>query len=389
MGQAKKDTDVFVVGAGPAGLAAAIAARMEGFRVTVADCASGAVQDSCGEGLLPSGVAALRNLGVTLGLNDGIPFRGLRFAEKRIAAQADFPQGWGRGVRRSTLHKLLAERAWRVGVEMNWGVRVSCGQSGALYANGEEVRSRWIIGADGHNSRVRNWAGLGANFGGAKRYALRRHYRAKPWSDSAELHWSRECQMQVTPSGANDVCLTVLTANGEMKFDQALARFPELSARVAGAESAGAETSAICASRSGRTVFRGNLALVGDAAGGVDAISGDALSLALRQGICVAKALRTNDLCAYQREHHRMMQRPRMMARLLLQMSAHGWLRRRLLNALAANPAMFSRLLAAHAGTMNWRKLVLDYAPEFTWQILTGHDTSSSSEMRGSRYDER
>jgi len=389
MGQQKRDTDVFVVGAGPAGLAAAIAARMEGFRVSVADCAGGAVQDSCGEGLLPSGVAALRNLGVALGLNDGVPFRGLRFAEKRISAQADFPNGWGRGVRRSTLHKLLTERAWRVGVELNWGVRVSCGQSGALYANGEEVRSRWIIGADGHNSRVRNWAGLGADFARARRYALRRHYRLKPWSDSVELHWSRECQMQVTPSGANDICLTVLTANAEMNFDHALARFPELQAKVANAELAASESGEICASRSLRAVFRENLALVGDASGGVDALSGDGLSLALRQGIIVAKALRANDLARYAREHRCMMRRPRMMARLLLRMSAHGWLRRRLLNALAANPAMFSRLLAAHAGTMNWGRLVLDYAPEFTWHVLTAHDSPSSSEISGSRYDER
>ena len=36
-----KSTDVFVVGGGPAGLAAAIAARLKGFDVVVADAALG------------------------------------------------------------------------------------------------------------------------------------------------------------------------------------------------------------------------------------------------------------------------------------------------------------------------------------------------------------
>ena len=159
MKRGRFDTDVFVIGAGPAGLSVAIAARQEGFRVSVADCAAPAKEDSCGDVLMPAGVAALRKLGVGLGLNDGMPFRGLRFIERRVAAQADFPDGWGRGVRWSTLHKLLIERAWRVGVEVNWGVRVRSGQAGELTADGSAVRSRWIIGADGKDTGLAGAAG--------------------------------------------------------------------------------------------------------------------------------------------------------------------------------------------------------------------------------------
>ena len=49
-------TDVFVIGGGPAGLAAAIAARGRGFRVLVADGAQPPIDKACGEGLLPTGV---------------------------------------------------------------------------------------------------------------------------------------------------------------------------------------------------------------------------------------------------------------------------------------------------------------------------------------------
>lgn len=389
MKRGRFDTDVFVIGAGPAGLSVAIAARQEGFRVSVADCAAPAKEDSCGDVLMPAGVAALRKLGVGLGLNDGMPFRGLRFIERRVAAQADFPDGWGRGVRWSTLHKLLIERAWRVGVEVNWGVRVRSGQAGELTADGSAVHSRWIIGADGKNSRVRNWAGLGADGKGEKRRALRRHYRVKPWSEHAEVHWSAECQMYVTPAGANDVCVAALTCKDELKFEEALARFPGVAARVAGAEAGAIEKSEMGATRSVRRVFSGNIALAGDASGGVNALTGDGLALALQQGVRLAAALRKNDLRGYQREHRKMMQRPLLMSRLLEVLSRRGWLRRRLVSALAANPAMFSRLLAAHAGTMNLPKLVLDYAPEFTWQVLTAHDASSPNEVNAPRFDGR
>jgi menaquinone-9 beta-reductase len=387
MERGRLDTDVFVVGGGPAGLAAAIAARQEGFRVRVADCGVPPLEDRCGEGLLPAGVMALRQLGVTVGLNDGMPFRGLRFAENRIAAQADFPDGWGRGIRRMTLHKLLLERAWRVGVQMNWNVRVRCGQSDTLYADGGQVRSRWIIGADGHNSRVRNWAGLGADFAGTRRYSLRRQYRVTPWSDRVEVHWSSKCQMCVTPTGSSGVCVTALTTNRKLQFDEALPRFRELAARLAGAEIISNEMSEVSASRSLGGVFRGNVALTGDASSGVDTITGDGLTLAMQQGISLARALRKNDLREYASEHRQMMQRPRMMSRLMVLLNEHGWLRRRLLSALSANPMMFSRLLAAHAGTMNLTRLVLDYAPEFTWQVLTAHDAASSSEIGSSRFD--
>jgi len=43
-------TDIFIIGGGPAGLAAAIAARQRGFRVVVADGAQMPINKPCGEG---------------------------------------------------------------------------------------------------------------------------------------------------------------------------------------------------------------------------------------------------------------------------------------------------------------------------------------------------
>ena len=57
-------TDVLVIGGGPAGLATAIAARLKGFDVAVADGGLPPIDKACGEGLLPGGVNVLHRLGV-------------------------------------------------------------------------------------------------------------------------------------------------------------------------------------------------------------------------------------------------------------------------------------------------------------------------------------
>ena len=130
------ETDVFIVGGGPAGLAAAIAARQKGFRVAIADSATQPVDKACGEGLMPDGIAALRELGITIPAAQRFPFRGIRFVEGNLAAQSDFSNERGSGIRRTTLHTALAERAAALGVEMHWGNRV--------------------VGLNGNNSETRN-----------------------------------------------------------------------------------------------------------------------------------------------------------------------------------------------------------------------------------------
>jgi 2-polyprenyl-6-methoxyphenol hydroxylase-like FAD-dependent oxidoreductase len=117
-------TDVFVIGGGPAGLAAAIAARRRGFEVTVADLEHPPVDKACGEGIMPDGLAAARALGVNLE-GEGQAFRGIRFCHGGERVQADFPQGRGLGIRRTALHRIMAEQAERAGVRLAWGTRIT------------------------------------------------------------------------------------------------------------------------------------------------------------------------------------------------------------------------------------------------------------------------
>ena len=73
-------TDVFVIGGGPAGLAAAIAARQQGLRVLVADGAKPPIDKACGEALMPDAIAALEQLGIAVPAAEACPLRGVRFS---------------------------------------------------------------------------------------------------------------------------------------------------------------------------------------------------------------------------------------------------------------------------------------------------------------------
>src|SRR5580704_9075509 len=139
-------TDVFVIGGGPVGLAAAIAARHKGFSVTLADALQPPIDKACGEGILPDGLAAVARLGVHLPAGDSFTFRGIRFHGEGVSVAADFPHGPGRGIRRTSLHRALVEQAERCGVELHWGYSVH---------RLEDIEAHWIVGADGTGSQVR------------------------------------------------------------------------------------------------------------------------------------------------------------------------------------------------------------------------------------------
>ncbi|MFD7311515.1 FAD-dependent oxidoreductase [Promicromonospora sp. NPDC059942] len=137
---------------------------------------------------------------------------------------------------------------------------------GGADAPGEPVtlRARWLLGCDGLHSTVRRLAGLdvgpgrragpgvvqgagrdagrGAGRPDRHRYGLRRHFAVASWTDLVEVHWSPHAEAYVTPVAPDVVGVALLaprTVTGA-GFDTLLrSQFPELTARLAGAEPAG------------------------------------------------------------------------------------------------------------------------------------------------------
>jgi flavin-dependent dehydrogenase len=216
------------------------------------------------------------------------------------------------------------------------------------------TRARWIVGADGFHSSVRRWAGLAPKPTATQRFGFRIHYRLAPWSDYMELHWGASCQIYVTPIGPGEVCAALISRDPHLRLDEALAQFPELAARLRGASAATTERGAVTANCTLPRVHRGNVALVGDASGSVDAITGEGLCLAFHQAIALADSLASCDLARYQVAHRRLARRPTLMSKLMLGMDRRAWLREPAFRAMAAEPRIFQTLLSFHLCVPNF-----------------------------------
>jgi 2-polyprenyl-6-methoxyphenol hydroxylase-like FAD-dependent oxidoreductase len=365
------DTDVFVAGGGPAGLATAIAARRAGFAVTLADVAYPPIDKTCGEGIMPDGLAALAKLGIVLPGDQTFPFHGIRFSDPHSSVEAGFPQGRGLAIRRTRLHKVLVDHATALGVVMHWGTRVTGITPDGVSVNGHNIRCRWLVGADGQNSRVRRWAGLEPATPGSRRFGFRCHYRVIPWSDYVEVCWTDRGQLYLTPVGGDEVCLALITHEPHTRVDDALATFPAIMENLRGAELVTREQGAISRTLAFPAVYKGSLALVGEASGPVDAITGDGLSMAFQHAEALVHALQQKDLTLYHTAHRKIARLPRMMSALMLFMDKNPWFRRRALRALSVDPSLFARMLAIHTGALSPLAFGLQGTLTLGWHLIT------------------
>jgi flavin-dependent dehydrogenase len=185
-----------------------------------------------------------------------------------------------------------------------------------------------------------------------------------------EIYWGDRSQGYVTGVSSEQVCVAFASHDANLRLEEALLAFPDLSARLRGAEPASAERGALTANRRLKRVCRGNVALIGDASGTVDAITGEGLGLSFSQAVVLAECMKSDNLARYEAEHRRLSLRPLLMARLLLTLDRRPWLQRRVLRVFRARPQVFRKFLALHIGAVSPIDAALD-GVRLGWGLLT------------------
>jgi flavin-dependent dehydrogenase len=355
--------DLLIAGAGPVGLAVAIEARLRGLGAVVVERRRPPLDKACGEGLMPLGVAQLASLGVAIDPARSANFAGIRFVDDHSTAEGRFADGLGLGVRRTALSESLLARAREVGVELRFGESVTSwstrGDAGVLVTTSRGTsEARLLVGADGLHSAIRRMAGLEGAQRGRVRNGMRRHFRVSNAGPFVEVHWALGAEAYVTPVGRDEIGVALLWSGEPARYDALLARFPRLAARVAGAEPTSRVEGASRFRRAVRRRHAPGVALVGDAAGYLDPLTGEGLTLGFRCARALVDTVaRGAPLADYERAYRSLSRSYYQMTSLLLAVAARPWLRRRVVRALARRPDLFDHLLAINAGQSPLRAL--------------------------------
>lgn len=334
--------DLLVAGAGPVGLVTAIHAAEAGLQVTVIEPRAGTIDKACGEGLMPKALQHLARIGVN---PTGMNFFGIRYTDGKTSSEARFSSEPGRGVRRTVLHDALRERASELNIKFIDGRVEEIVQSGSsIQAAG--VTARYLIGADGLRSTVRGRLGLevAAKKRVRQRYGIRQHFEVAPWSDLVEVYWLPNAEVYVTPIDQNTVGVAILGSAG-LNFDDLVASMPRLAQHLDGVQPASKLRGAGPLRQRVSRRFDGRALLVGDAAGYVDALTGEGLQVGFAEAQAAVLAVLSDQPASYEAQWKEITRSYRLRSGALLWASSNRVIRPMIVPAAVRLPSVFRQIV--------------------------------------------
>lgn len=308
--------DVLIVGAGPAGSALAIALSRAGRDVLLVESRRHPRTKTCAEYASPRIADELERFGVAAATwrEAAIPLDGMRVVVRDDSFILRYQDGTGPrlawGLDRRAFDALLAREAAKSGA--NVAERVAFERpitakgtvTGAVLRGKDgmhEVRSRWLVGADGARSRVARTLSVSRPVVAPRRMGLIAHYEAVPdLKGTGEMHVGRGWYVGLAPvpNGEMNVGMALpmprdgeRRARAEERFERAIAGLPAVAERLRGSRRVSTiRGSAPIGHRVRRAAGDGWL-LIGDAAGFIDPFTGEGIYRALRSARIAAQVL--------------------------------------------------------------------------------------------------
>jgi geranylgeranyl reductase family protein len=303
--------DVLVVGAGPAGISAALSAHAQGLHVVVVDKHRFPRDKTCGDGLTTGALRLLEVLDVDVPRVTHYQHVDLVMlvspSGKQVALPLPAVGEHSAVVPRLDLDAALVERARGAGVEVRDGAAVTAVtdevESIAVEtSDGVTTRARFVIAADGHWSTVRRVREPQRPRDLGTWHAVRQYFSnvadPRQWVLFAEELLPGYAWVFPLPDGRANVGFGVLrsadTKGKEIAEQwQAVLEHPWMRAVLGPTAEPEGRTSAwpIPASFDAASLADGRVLYVGDAAGVVDPMTGEGIAQALETGMLAASAI--------------------------------------------------------------------------------------------------
>jgi flavin-dependent dehydrogenase len=372
------DADLAVIGAGPAGAATALFAARRGHRVLIFDKEAFPRDKPCGEGLLPGGLPALRELeqnAADLALG-APPLKGLQFGLPHqppavVAFPAHNGEQAGLGIRRLDFDARLA-RALSLHPRIQFqpqtevrDVRRAAHAAPSIATSAGEARARQVVIADGLRSSIRHRLGWTVGPRPPHRFGIVGHWQLEgavdPW---VRITVDNGLEVYDGPVAGNQRMVALLCYQARMpEFAGRLTeRYREVALAIRPglrhADPVGPVSAVGPFSYRASTVAEDGVFLVGDAAGFADPITGEGIAAGFRQAQALVAALDTPaPERAYRTAHRLLTKDPRRVARLLLRLSRTPELVARGMRSHERFPQTFSTILGIGFGYWGFNRI--------------------------------
>ncbi len=334
-----------IVGGGPVGLACAIFATHAGLTPLVIESGVADGDKACGEGLMPGVKPLLDELGID---PPGMELVGVSYRQNTTTVDHRFPDRPGRGVRRTTLVDALRDKADDLGVK-RLRARVTSVEPGSSsvalgLANGDVLEAAYVVASDGLHSTVAKELGLiRPQKKRGRRYGLRQHFATAPWSSFIEVYYAGSSELYITPVDKDTVGVAVLGHKG-VNLAETINQVPEVRRHLDGVAEASSLRGAGPFPHRVRKAQVGRVLLVGDAAGYVDAITGEGLRVGFAQAKEAIQAIATHRPASYPRRWRSVTREFRVLTRGLV-MLASSPLRRSIVPLANTLPRVFGMVV--------------------------------------------